>query len=151
MRRVWLLPVVLLLFAGCGGGRLEKNKAIARGYLTEVLLEGQWDRWDRYFPETIVFNGAELTREEIIRNADIIHRAFPDFELIIEDQIAEEDRVATRITFTGTHSGEFMGIPATGNRVVYRGIAMDRIIDGKVIEMWHEADTWAMLQQMGVR
>jgi len=54
------------------------------------------------------------------------------------------------VTFSGTHQGEFRGIAPTGKQVKYTGIAIDRIADGKVVEMWHVADTSGMLQQIGV-
>src|SRR5262249_59810614 len=71
--------------------------------------------------------------------------AFPDFRLTIEDQIAEGDKVVTRVTFSGTHSGEFRGIAPTGKQVKYSGIAIDRIVDGKVVEMWHVAETLGLV------
>jgi predicted ester cyclase len=153
MRRAWMAVLLLTFLGACGGGdgALEKNKAIARSYLTEVLLEGRADQWDRYFLDAVVFNGREIGQAEMLQSRAVLLQAFPDFRLIIEDQIAEADKVLTRVTFTGTHTGNFLGIQPTGERVVYRGLAMDRIIDGKVVEMWHEADTWGMLQQMGVR
>ncbi len=76
--------------------------------------------------------------------------AFPDFHLTTEDQIAEGNKVITRVTFRGTHQGDYRGIAPTGKQIKYSGIAIDRIVDGKVVEMWHVADTCAMLQQIGV-
>jgi len=76
--------------------------------------------------------------------------AFPDFHLTIEDQIAEGNKVITRVTFRGTHQGDYRGIAPTGKQIKYSGIAIDRIVDGKVVEMWHVADTCGMLQQIGV-
>lgn len=60
-----------------------------------------------------------------------IRSAFPDPHVTIEDQIAEQDRVVTRVTFRGTHPGEFSGVAATGRVVTYSGIAIDRIANGK--------------------
>jgi len=76
-------------------------------------------------------------------------RAFPDFHLIIRDQIAEGDKVVTRVTFHGTHQGQFNGIAATGRQVTWPGMAMDRIANGKVVEMWHVQSTAGLLQQIG--
>jgi predicted ester cyclase len=58
--------------------------------------------------------------------------AFPDFHLTIEDQIAEGNKVITRVTFRGTHRGDYRGIAPTGKQIKYSGIAIDRIVDGKV-------------------
>lgn len=152
MRRWWFLLAAVALLAGCADdGGLKENKAVARAYITEVFLQGNWDLWDRYFSETVIYNGLEFTRDDLMRNLSVVRRAFPDFNVIIEEQIGEGNRVLTRLTFTGTHTGPYLGIPPTGNRVIYRGLALDRIVDGKVVEMWHESDTWAMLQQMEVR
>jgi predicted ester cyclase len=67
----------------------------------------------------------------------------------VEDQIAEGDKVVTRVTFHGTHQGQFNGIAPTGKQVKWSGIAMDRIADGKVVEMWHVQNTTGLLQQLG--
>ena len=75
--------------------------------------------------------------------------AFPDHHLTILDQIAEGDKVVTRVTFHGTHQGPFNGIAATGKQVEWSGIAMDRIADGKVVEMWHVQNTAGLMQQIG--
>ena len=76
--------------------------------------------------------------------------AFPNVEEIIEDQVAEGDKVATRLTFSGTHSGELMGIPPTGKQVTFTAITIDQLVDGKITERWHLFDTLGMLQQLGV-
>ena len=54
----------------------------------------------------------------------------------------------TRVTFRGVHQGDYRGIAPTGKQIKYSRIAIDRIVDGKVIEMWHVADTYGMLQQI---
>jgi predicted ester cyclase len=77
-----------------------------------------------------------------------MRRAFPDLEIVIEQQVAEGPWVATRVTFRGTHTGEFAGIPATGKRVEYAGTAMDRLENGKVVEMWHTANVHLLMQQI---
>jgi steroid delta-isomerase-like uncharacterized protein len=76
--------------------------------------------------------------------------AFPDFEMTIEDTIAEGDKVVTRVRATGTHQGEFMGIPATGRRIDVPLIDVARIRDGKIAEHWGVMDSASMMQQLGV-
>lgn len=58
--------------------------------------------------------------------------------------------MVTRVTFRGTHLGEFMGVAPTGRQFAYTGIAVDRIADGKVVEGWHAADNLGLLRQLGV-
>ena len=129
--------------------RLEKNKAIVRGYVDEVVNKGSLAAVDTYFSADAVFNSRPAKAQLALTQA--VRQAFPDFRLTIEDQIAEGDKVVTRVTFSGTHNGEFGGIAPTGKRVKYSGIAIDRIVDGKVVEMWHVAETLSMFQQIGAR
>jgi steroid delta-isomerase-like uncharacterized protein len=75
--------------------------------------------------------------------------AFPDMHVVVEDLIAEGDKVARRYTFRGTHQGDFMGIPATGKRVSWTGILIDRIKDGKFVEGWGNTDDLGLMQQLG--
>jgi steroid delta-isomerase-like uncharacterized protein len=77
-------------------------------------------------------------------------QAFPDARLTVEDMIAEGDRVASRLSYRGTHTGEFQGIPATGKQFMTTGIQIIRIADGKIAEAWSQPDTLGLLQQLGV-
>ena len=88
----------------------------------------------------------DLARQ-VARIAEI-RRAFPDLEMTIEQQVAEGPWVATRVTYRGTHTGEFSGIPATGRRIEYAGTAMDRLENGKVVEMWHTVNMHLLLRQI---
>jgi len=127
------------------------NKALVRGYLEEILSRGNLAAVDRYFPrEGFTLNGTRLGPEQLAMMRQGILTAFPDFRLVIEDQIAEGDKVVTRVTFRGTHLGEYRGVAPTGRQVAYQGIAVDRIAGGKVVEGWHEADNLGLLRQLGV-
>jgi len=64
--------------------------------------------------------------------------------------IAEGDKVMGRWTARGTHRGEFMGIPPTGNQVVWTGMTMIHLADGKIVEMWWSHDHLGMFQKLGV-
>ena len=76
--------------------------------------------------------------------------AFPDLQITYEPMIAEGDMVAGRFPLTGTHQGEFAGIPATGKQVSVTGHDFVRLTDGKLVEHWVEMDTLGMMQQLGV-
>jgi predicted ester cyclase len=128
--------------------KLERNKAVVRGYMEEVLNKGNLAAFDSYFsPDVVMNNSKDLKRQ--LAGIQSFRSAFPDFHLAIEDQIAEGDKVVTRVRFQGTHRGEYRGVAPIGKQVRYSGIAIDRIADGKVVEMWHIADTFALLQQVG--
>jgi len=89
-----------------------------------------------------------------IEGAKAAHRimlaGFPDYQTIIDDLFAEGDKVAARISMSGTHTGSFMGIPPTGRHVSFTGIYIARIADGKIVEHWGEEDGVSLLQQLGV-
>ena len=76
--------------------------------------------------------------------------AFPDIEFIIDEQVAEEDKVVMRITARGTHEGELQGIPPTGRRVTLMGMVMSRSAGGKMVESWELYDNLGMMQQLGL-
>lgn len=74
--------------------------------------------------------------------------AFSDIESIVEDQIAEGDRVATRVTMRCTHSGPYGGIPPTGRRIAISFIDISTVRDGKIFEEWDEFDMRGILRQL---
>ena len=74
---------------------------------------------------------------------------FPDMQLVVEDVVAQGDRVPVRWTFHGTHEGEFFGSPPTGARVTMSAIEINRVVDGKIVEHWVELDQLGILQQIG--
>jgi steroid delta-isomerase-like uncharacterized protein len=76
--------------------------------------------------------------------------AFPDANYIIDDMIAEGDKVVLRLTMTGTHKGAFQGIPPTGKQVKVTGVGIYRIAGGKFIENWSFVDMLGLMQQLGI-
>jgi steroid delta-isomerase-like uncharacterized protein len=80
----------------------------------------------------------------------ILHRAYPDLHLTIEDLIAEGDKVVGRNAITGTHRGEYLGLPPTGISVVYNEIFIFRFVEGRIAEIWGVVDLYAQMRQLGV-
>jgi predicted ester cyclase len=76
--------------------------------------------------------------------------AFPDIHFTLDDMVVEGDKVAVRFTFSGTHKGEFMGIPPTNKKWTMWGIYIDRIAGGKFVESWVRYDTLGLMQQLGL-
>ena len=76
--------------------------------------------------------------------------AFPDNHITLDDMVVEGDKVAVRYTITGTHKGEFMGIPPTNKRVTIWPIQIDRIVGGKFVEGWTRFDTLGFMRQLGL-
>ena len=77
------------------------------------------------------------------------HRAFPDGRMDINDLVADGDTCWCYWTSTGTHSAEYLGVPATGRRVAYQGVDIWRFVDGKVAECWAVPDVLTLLRQLG--
>jgi steroid delta-isomerase-like uncharacterized protein len=90
------------------------------------------------------------SREETIEFGKMIRIAFPDFSYNIEELIAVEDRVISLFIFRGTHEGEFLGIPATGNKIESSGVMISRIDNGKIVEDKEELDQLGMMMQLGM-
>jgi predicted ester cyclase len=76
--------------------------------------------------------------------------AFPDMHVTIDDMVAEGDKVATRVTMTGTHKGEYMGIPPTSKKVTVSGIFIDRYAGGKIVEDHGEYSALDLMRQLGL-
>jgi steroid delta-isomerase-like uncharacterized protein len=87
--------------------------------------------------------------EDIKRVFTTLHEAFPDLHISIEDLIAEGDRVVSRERITGTHRGNYMGMPATGKRVEYNEIVIGRFADGRIVETWGVVDVLSLMRQLG--
>ncbi|WP_067464782.1 ester cyclase [Nocardia amamiensis] len=79
----------------------------------------------------------------------VLLRAFPDIHVAIEDAIAEEDKVVFRNTVTGTHQGEYRGMPPTGKPVTYNEIFIVRFAGGRIAEIWGVVDVFSQMQQLG--
>lgn len=88
---------------------------------------------------------------EAVRGAaEMVHEAFPDIEVQTEEVVAEDDRIAQRVTVTATHEGEFMGIDPTGTQVTFTGMNFSRVEDGKWIEGYEMWDMLGLLQRLGI-
>ncbi|MEU8319589.1 ester cyclase [Nonomuraea sp. NPDC048881] len=97
-------------------------------------------------PLPIAATGAEALKQV---GAMLLH-AFPDLHIEVEDVIAEGDKVVLRNTVTGTHRGEYMGVPPTGRSITYREIMIVRFADGRIVETWGIVDVLAQLKQLGL-
>ena len=118
----------------------QENKAISnRG--AQAIGAGDFDALDELM-------APELAREVKEAIAQL-RQAFPDYHGTNVIQIAEGGLVANRFVFHGTHRGEFMGIAPTGRGVTFEGLALDRVVDGKIVENWVEMDLEAILEQIG--
>jgi len=79
----------------------------------------------------------------------VFFAALPDVSVTMEDLVISGDRVVGRFVYRGTHTGELMGIPASGNPVEMRSIDIWRVQDGMFVEHWDELNLLEVFQQMG--
>jgi steroid delta-isomerase-like uncharacterized protein len=136
----------------------EENKAIVRRWFEEVINQGNLEAVDvicaQCAPSFVVIKGvaddASGGLDGVKSLVQRFHKAFSDMEFKIEDQIAEDNKVVTRITIEGTHSGEFMGIPPTNKKFSIKGVSIWLMGEGKLVEEWVSWDTMGMMQQLGV-
>ena len=132
----------------------EANKATNRRFYEEVINQKHLAVVDEIAGTNYVNHsfppGLPPGREGLKAFVGAFHTAFPDGQLNIDQMIAEGDTVATRLTFHGTHSGDFMGIPPTGKKVTVPALDMARYADGKLVEHWGGPDQMSLMQQLGV-
>ena len=95
------------------------------------------------------FPGIEPNKEGVKQIFAVYRSAFPDFRIEAHEMLTEGDLVCARITSTGTHQGEFMGMPATGKRIEVDSIDIVRFRDGRATEHWGITDVMTMMQQLG--
>ena len=131
---------------------IATHKAIVRRYIEQVLNEQRHDLLEEFLTENIEFHGSGLAPGlDIVKQwLTTFAAAFPDGHTVIEDIVAEGDRVVARITFNGTHEAEIEGIPATGKKVSMPGITIFRLDNGKIAEGWVLNDHLGLMQQLGV-
>jgi steroid delta-isomerase-like uncharacterized protein len=132
---------------------LEANKALVRRWFEETD-KGSFGIIDElcapdYVDHSPPLPGMGEGSEGVRRANTALTAAFPDTVHIIEEQIAEGDRVVTRLRGRGTFLGECLGIPPNGKVVEITGISIHRIANGKLVEHWANADLLGLLQQMG--
>ena len=118
----------------------EENKALVRRYFEAVSGKDK--------PATSLEEFVD--DEELKQHIAFFEAAFPRYEMIADDMIAEGDRVAVRARFRGTHKGDLMGIGPTGKQASLPFIIIYRVTNGKIMEHWMSVDQLDLLKQLGV-
>lgn len=127
---------------------------MVRRFAEEVITRGDIDSaaqfvWDDVV-EQVPFPGQGPGLEGLKDILRSMRSAFPDLNFAIVEQVAEGDKVASRFEWTGTHQGEFLGVPATGRQVRVWGIVIDRLQEGRIKETRIIMDTLGLMMQLGV-
>jgi steroid delta-isomerase-like uncharacterized protein len=131
---------------------LEDNKLLVRRYYTEM-----WNRWDFALADELIAEGVAFRgslgdcvrgREGFKEYMRAVRRAFPDFHNQVGELLAEGDRVAVRLIYTGTHAGALFGLAPTGRWVSYAGVALFRVAGGQIAEGWVLGDLYGLVRQL---
>ena len=129
------------------------NKSVITAFIEQVLNHGQWDRLDDLVLEDFVeldpLPGQSQGREGLREVLQQMRASFPDMHWVVDEMIAEGDKVCTRFTWTGTQHGPFLGIPATSKHIAVKGVVIDRLAAGKMADSRILMDTLSMMQQLG--
>ena len=129
----------------------EQNKAIVRRFY-ETTGVGDLSIIDELLAEDVVIHGSVRDhhgRDNIRKVMAGQGAAFAGWHVTVNDQIAEGDRVVSRLTVGGTHTGAMMGIEPTGKTVEFNTVFIDRLVDGVIVEGWHSPDYFSLFRQLG--
>jgi steroid delta-isomerase-like uncharacterized protein len=131
---------------------LEENKTLVRRFVEQVFEQLRPEAVDELVADDFVSHtypptddGKAYLRQATQRMA----KTLSDIRFVVEDMIAEDDRVAVRLTAGGTAIGDVMGVPAAGKSYEIGEIHIFRIRDGKIVEHWHQYDAAGMMRQLG--
>jgi steroid delta-isomerase-like uncharacterized protein len=127
----------------------EDNKAIVHRWIDEAYRLGNLGIVDELFSPDYAANGRHLGRDGVKGAVTMIKTAFPDITIVVDEIVAEGERVVLRVTTRGTHLGPFMGMPATGRAMTMGGIMIYRVIDGLIVEDHEAVDEAGLLRQLG--
>jgi predicted ester cyclase len=130
---------------------IKENKALIYR-IFDLLHKKEMDAYYALFAPDYVahFPNIDVTLEETKKIDAGLFSAFPDYHFTLDDIVAEGDKVAFRTTFTGTHTGEWMGAAPTGKKMSFTMFYICRISGGKDVEDWGLTDLPSMMQQIGV-
>jgi steroid delta-isomerase-like uncharacterized protein len=135
----------------------EANKELIRRWFEEVWNQGRADAIDEMFDENGVAHGLSDDPANPIKGPtafrpfhNLFREAFPNMMIVVEDVIAEDDKVAARCSVRAQHEGDFLGKAATQSPVDFTGIAIVRIYNGKIVEAWNNFDFMTLHKQVGL-
>jgi steroid delta-isomerase-like uncharacterized protein len=128
---------------------LEENKALVRRWI-DVYNTHNMDSFDEFIAPNYVDHTNKVDKEGLRQLFTMGFTGFPDWHETIDDIIAEGNKVWIRITYTGTHTGEFMGQAPTGKKTTMTGVDIYRIENGKLVEYWNVSDVMNFNIKLGL-
>jgi steroid delta-isomerase-like uncharacterized protein len=132
----------------------DANSNLVNRMIEEIQNRKNIELVDEIFAEDFLnhtpLQGISNDRVGMRQLFSMTYDAFPDGVVLVEDQVSSDNKVWTRKSFSGTHTGPLRGITATGSKVSYRVIDILKISDGKITEHWSLVDQLSLLRQIGV-
>ena len=129
----------------------HESKVLVRRFIDEIFVKGNADAVDKLVTSDFtphswgrMPSGIEPLKDAVKR----VHAGLSDVSMKIEDVIAEEDKVAVRLTARGRHTGEFMGLPPSGKDYTISETHIFHMRDGKISEHWRDADMLGLMRQL---
>jgi predicted ester cyclase len=134
---------------------VEQNKQIVRSFYEEVMNHGNTAILDEIMDMEFDDHGEALFgsphgRTIIAGSVNYVHGILPDLHVGLEDMIGEGEYVGVRGTMRCTHTGPFAGVDPTGNELSWKGLAMFRVVDGKIVQRWFNSDSLSIMTQLGL-
>jgi steroid delta-isomerase-like uncharacterized protein len=131
----------------------QSNKDVVKRLADQVFNEGDLALMPELLAEDFVDHSAMPETPSGIEGYQgfvmMVRTAFPDFHFTLEDTIAEGDRVVIRGSMSGSNTGPFMDMPATGKPAKWTGTHTYRLADGKIVEHWGNIDMFGLMKQLG--
>ncbi len=129
---------------------IEENKALVRRFISDVFERGHLDAVDALVADDFIGHTWRNADKAGLKQAtERVAKGLADARFTVDDLIAEDDRVAVRVTASARQVGEFMGLPASGRSYEIGEIHIFRIRDGRIVEHWHQYDLPGMMRQLG--
>ena len=128
---------------------VETNKKLVLAAI-DAVNRNDVDEAVAFDATDLLLNGEPFGREADRQRCLMMAAAFRDGRWVIDDVVAEGERVVLRYTFRGTHQGDLMGIPPTGKAISLTGMSIYRIVDGMLVEFWESLDRLGLYQQLGL-
>jgi steroid delta-isomerase-like uncharacterized protein len=132
---------------------IEENKAIVRRFFELGPSSGDMNAANELLDQNFALHTPLPSAPGIQGINDVVtacRAAFEHLNVTVEDIVAEGDKVAARFTARGVHNGSFMGLPPTGKPITMTGIEIFLIENGKIVELWGEANMLGLMQQLGI-
>lgn len=133
---------------------VNRNREVVTRYFEEAWNNGNLEVLDQIISSEYInhnpgFENPAPGPEGLKPIVYAIRKGFPDLKYIIKGMVADKDQVAVHVVMTGTHTGDFFGIPATGKNINVNQMQIERVVDGKIVEHWRVTDDLSLMRQLG--